>query len=447
MDDETAQLPPHDLECERWALGTAMVNGNDPVRLSSITAELGEDPTVFFSADHQAIYSAILRIHSRGQQFGAVEVAAELRASGVLEAVGGFPILAGLLDVGRLAYGHESSAGVVVERHRRRRAWQIARVLEKRAFSNATDEAIDSHLETAIAELIGLRRESAAVEVITIGDAAAHALELSRTADGIGIPTTYAQLDNYATVFAGGYTVLAARPSIGKSMLTKCILARMAGVGITTGLVSVEENRVKIGQNALANAGDIENGKFSHGRLSQFDDERAEKALGILKPLPFYVVDRVMEIGEVLQAFDVLAIKHRCQVIAVDHLHLIRDRRTYGNREHELSTISAALKEAAQKHGVGTIIVAQLNRSLEGRDDKVPQMSDLRGSGAIEEHADAVLLLHREDYYHKSDKNYEPTNRAELHVAKNRNGPLGMVDLYADLVHQRFIELEQVEVF
>jgi replicative DNA helicase len=242
-------------------------------------------------------------------------------------------------------------------------------------------------------------------------------------------PTGLARLDHVI----GGLTygeklIVGGKPSMGKSAMLKKLARNLSGGGITTGIISVEEYRAKIVTNLLSGESSVPNNRIEYNTATPEDWNEVEIAAQKIAELPLYLVDSARKLSAIIAMVNVLVSKHGCRAVFVDHLHIIdSESGKYENRNSEMSKISAELKWVWKDLGIIGVEAAQLNRG--GGNDR-PTLTSLRDSGTLEADADTVILLHREDYYHRTERDYIRDNTLELIVAKNKHGAAATVPLY-----------------
>jgi replicative DNA helicase len=244
----------------------------------------------------------------------------------------------------------------------------------------------------------------------------------------------------------GEMTIVAARPSMGKSCLVKDEVRLWAKKGVKCGIIPLEETKGMIARKYLSAEGSVDNYRVRDGRsaLKPEDWAKLTGAAGRLGQLPIYIADGVFGTQDVVSAANLLVAQHGCEVVVVDHMHLI-DQSEGEDDVAKLSKISRTLKFTMKRLDVVGMVVAQLNRGNTKRDDKRPTMSDVRGCGSIEQDVDTMLLLHREDYY-QTDKS-KHTGLAEIIIAKARDGRTGAVDLKFNGKYQRFEDVGPLDPF
>ncbi len=448
------RLPPHSLEAERSLIGSVLLS-------PEVLADLPTVQDDFYSSPHAMIWQAVVDVlHAKGD-LDALLVAERLRDLESLEAAGGPEYLVELAESVPSAKHAGHYAKIVSEKARLRRLIEAGAETIHDAFTSSepASEVID-RAETrmlAAGEALG---EASTIEPIgTIARA-----RLKRLGDGSalsddGISTGYPDLDRIGVrLRAGEFTVLAARPSMGKSSLAMNIADRVArGAphrddpdGARGVLVfSAEMGRESVADRHLSMRARVDLLKVRGGGLDADEMARLSRAAREVADLPIVIDDGAgPTVGRIRartrresRRMGPAGEPGGLAVVIVDYLQLCEAPASRENRQVEVSAISRGLKALARELGVCVLCVAQLNRQVEGRDDRRPRMSDLRESGSIEQDADGILLLFREEYYHRSDspadvewrrENQLRLNKAELIVAKQRNGPTGSVPLSWD---------------
>lgn len=441
-DPELDRLPRMDLNAEMSVLGAMALCGDDRATFRATRRLLW--PLAFYDIDHQLIFRVLCEADDAGKPIDTLLLRSELERRKDLETIGGTVALARIIDsVPSPAHGPHYAA--IVAGH--------ARAREAIAAVNAMTVALmePSRLAPDVNETIGIAANRLAsicatgqeMKAWTISEAVDRFMNNRQngqcvTAQQVGIE----DLDrDYLGMFRfGGYTLVAARPSMGKSTLIRWMLTKLAISGTTCGLIAIEENETKIAGNVLSHISEIENDHIAYGKWTAPQQQTIRTAAGSLASAPLYCVDTAFSLSDVLSAAEMMIGQHGCKVVAVDHLHLIDGVRAE-TRQEEISKISGALKNLWKRRNVVGIVAAQLNRPEKGQCPPPPQLTDLRGSGALEEHADAVLMLHRKDYYFRGSENYTPDGLAQLLIRKNRNGAVGEVVMKAQLQFQRFAPL------
>lgn len=439
------QLPPHDIDAERCALASMMLCTEDNrVLFRRIRRQLW--PGAFFQGDHATIFRALCRMDDANVPVDSVTLRAHLKERGLLEEIGGVRYIADILNSVPQPTSGLHYASIVSKYARKRDAIAVADEL-KRALLDP-NAAVDGQdvIQAAVNRLWQAATAGRDLQIWRLGEALARFVEARK--DGkpdIALDTGIAELDrDYRGILTfGGYTLIAARPSMGKSTIIRWILTRFAQAGTPVGLIAIEEKEDKIADNILSSQTAIENNHLAYGyrKWTNHDYASIGSAIVDLDPIPFHGIDTALTLPDVLTAAEMLATQYGCKIIAIDHVHLIDHSRSRAeNRTQQLSEISGALKALFKRLGVVGIVAAQLNRPSKETVPPPPHLTDLRDSGSLEEHADAVLMLHRKDYYMRGRDNYSPDGLAQVFIRKNRNGCVGGVILKADLEHQRFEE-------
>lgn len=444
--DAPEKLPPSDLPAERCAIASLMLTGDDREAFAKARRMLWRG--AFYQPDNQVILDALDELYASGKPFDATTVRSELARSGMLEQIGGVAYLAELLHGMPSAAHAMHYAKIVSMRAMEREAIRVSNQLSERLMCPIKGDDAREFIQKTIERLqkiVGIGRD---IPIWKIGDAIDAFIESRRSGKLTWIETGVNILDReYQGVLRdGGYTLIAARPSMGKSTFIRDLIRRRATTGIKCGLVAVEENQDKIIGNYLSAESNVENSRvaYEYERWAVWEREDIDLAIDRVRPLPICVTDTAFSLADIMAAAEEMVAKFKCRIIAIDHIHLVGGARAE-NREQQISEISGAFKEFFKRRNVVGIVAAQLNRPEKGICPPPPSLTDLRASGSLEEHADSVLMLHREDYYYRGRDNYDPNGLCQVLIRKNRNGCVGDVVMRADLAHQRFEE-EQAEI-
>jgi replicative DNA helicase len=426
------RLPPHSLDAERALLASLMRLQGDNVRWAKVRALVGEES--FFQADHQIIFGAIDRIVASGAEADPTAVRAALVARQVLDEIGGQVYLAEIYLSAPHAANAVEYAKTVREMAMRRALIAEANDTLRRAYGPLDD---DGGAETLAHGLASRAARIAATgrpcDVYRLGDVAAEVFEAKMQGKQARIPTGIQELDGMiGGLRIGGKTIIGAKPGMGKSVLLKQIGLNLSRRGVKFGVVSIEESREKIAENALANQSGVANNRISFGQLTHDDSGRFAQAVHDVSALPFFIVDSARRLSSIVAAARLLHYEYGCEVVAVDHLHIIDPEAVNReSREREISKISAELKWVWKDLNIAGIEAAQLNRAS-GQDR--PTLASLRDSGSLEQDGDVVCLLHREDYYRPGGT---PDHVIELIIAKNKDGAPGVAVCHYDGARQR----------
>lgn len=427
------RTPPAALDAEESVLGALLIGGTDTV--GEVVAFLR--PEHFYKEAHRRICSAVFAIYERGDDVDPTAIPEELRQRGDLERVGGHSYLAELFDTVATSASVAYHARIVTDRFRRRRLIEAGTAIVREAFdsTDGTDVVLD-RAERAVMDVSADRQAGRLVELSkAMGPAFAQIEELQKAEGGItGIDTGFPDLNAMTGgLQKGDLIILAGRPSMGKTAIALRLLLNAAlTCKEVCALFSLEMSKGQLVQRMLCSEGLVDLGRMLRGKLEDDDYRRLTDAANQLNSAPVFLSDSVT--GSVL---DVRAQARRLKreeglgLIVVDYLQLMTGM-TSENRNQEVSEITRGLKKLALELEVPIVALSQLSRKLEERGDKRPILSDLRDSGAIEQDADIVMFMYREEYY-VSDKVAEANDlagKAELIISKQRNGPTGTVNLF-----------------
>lgn len=426
----TDRIPPQDLDAEQAVLGACLLGG-------SAIADVSETLTAtdFYRDAHRTLFAACLRLHERGEPLDLVTAGAELRTTGQLDAVGGFAYLDRLLRSTPLSTNAARYAAIVAEKAVLRGLLTAARVIEGSCFSTELTPA--EVLEQAEGTILGLRRARERGEPEPAGDIAARVYgELEQRfyhgGPPPGVMSGYADLDRKTHGFKPGqFVVVGARPSMGKTALVVTFAINAATRGKRVAIFSLEMTKEEIAGRMLSNLSGIGYDELEDAQLDDAQWERMARATNDVTQAGIHIDDTPgLRPGELRSRCRRLAVKG-LDLVIIDYLQLMvgepgkRDQ----NREQEISGISRALKGIAKDLGCPVVACAQLSRALETRGDKRPILSDLRDSGQIEQDCDLVLFLYRDSVYHPPEGGVPAVDPTEVIIAKQRNGPTGVVTL------------------
>jgi replicative DNA helicase len=421
------RLPPHNLEAEESVLGSMMLSGE---AIAAVIEKVR--PTDFYRPAHQRIFEAILSIYGRGEPVDAITTVEELKRGGAMDETLSPLYVLDLIESVPTPASAEYYARIVADHALLRRLIEAASTIMARAY--AVPEDPRKAADEAESLLYSVVREREPDEVLPVGpliDDGMEALERAQQRDSAfaGIPTGFRDLDEKLSgLQKGNLIVLAARPSVGKSALAINI-ARNAAVQSATPVLmfSLEMSRFEIAMRLLCAEARVPWDKVRAGRVATEEWGRFTDVAGRLQESPLFIVDS----GNV-NVVDIRAKARRMHagrtglgLVIVDYLQLMSGYRRVENRQQEIAEISRSLKLLAKELEVPVIAVSQLNRDPERRQDKRPQLSDLRESGQIEQDADVVLLIHRD----MDTDNPQARAKADVLIAKHRNGPIGKVEL------------------
>ena len=419
------RLPPHSVEAEQSLLGGLML---DQRAWDQIADVVNVDD--LYRADHRLIFSAIADLVERNQPPDAVTVAEHLQRSGQLEAAGGVPYLARLVEDTPSAANIRAYGRIVRERAMLRRLIEIGGDIAASAHSTqglTVDEIVDLAEQRVFEIAEGGRRGPGFTSLKDILPKTIDRLDmLSHSQSEItGVSTGFTEMDKMtAGLQRGELIIIAGRPSMGKSTLAVNI-AENAAIGhqIPAGIFSMEMSAEQLSFRMLSSIGRVSQTRLRNGQLAEEDWPRVHSAVSMMSNAPIYIDDGgALTPTEVRSRARRLKREHGLGLIVVDYLQLMSVAGSVENRATELSEISRSLKALAKELDVPVIALSQLNRSVEQRNDKKPVMSDLRESGAIEQDADLIVFIYREEVY---DRDTPRKGIADIIIGKQRNGPVG----------------------
>ncbi len=440
--DRIDRAPPHDLEAEIAVLGSMLL---DNEVIGEVATLVRADD--FYRDAHRRLFEAMIGLYDSGKGCDAVTLREDLQHRGVLDAVGGSDALVTIMDrVPTAAHAVHYSRIVRDTALRRGVIGACDRVLR-----SAHDGARQGReiLDEAEAAFFQLDRESETGEISRIGDVLKHVFQQidkyqEREGRLTGLGTGFYDLDDMTGgLHTSEMVVVAARPSMGKTSLALCIAEHAAVVeGKPVALFSLEMARAQVVQNMLCSRAKVDGVRLRRGFLADEDFSKLSGAVGKLSEARIFIDDTPSLTPLALRAkARRLKAREEIALVIVDYLQLMEAGvgSRSESRQQEISLISRSIKALARELQVPIIAVSQLNRAVDAREDHRPRMSDLRESGAIEQDADVVLLLHREEYYiHDPKRKAEEAGQAELIVAKQRNGPTGVVPLTFLAPYMRF---------
>lgn len=428
------RLPPHSADAEA-ALLASMALAVDRSVVAQVRGMI--DREAFFQSDHQVIYDVLVDLHTARKGITALIVREELARRGQLEEVGGTAFVAQVLSTEYTSAHFARYAGIVREKWLLRQLITVCNDGLRAAYAPLEGDESADDLFAELSRRAGkIAAGGKASQVYRLGHVAREVLTLSKSGEFVRrIRTGIEGLDRViGGLRRGGKNLIGGKPGMGKSLLLKQVLRNIAADGVPVGLITVEEDRFKVAENALSAASGIPNNRIAFGNLSPEEYAAAEATLPAIDGLPFFIVDSARKLSRIVAMANVLATQHKCEVIGVDHVHIVGTESPDENRERQISEISAGLKWAWKELGVAGVEAAQLNRKS-GKER--PALDSLRDSGSLEQDGDVILLLHREDYYRRLD--CKPGQSApemdgvlEVIVAKNKDGATGLIPLQLD---------------
>ena len=434
---EFERTPPQDVLAEQSVLGGMLLSKD---AISEVVEILRERD--FYRPAHELIYDAILDLYSRGEPADPVTVSAELTKRGDLTRAGGAPYLHTLISSVPTAANASYYAKIIRERAIMRRLVEAGTKIVQLGYT--VEGEVDEAVNQAQAEVHAVTERRAAEDYIQLSELLPAAFdEIEKISSGVvgeGVKTGFKDLDALTHGFhPGNMIVLAARPAVGKSTLGLDI-ARFASIhkGDTSVIFSLEMSRSEITMRMLSAEARVPLNNIRSGALSDEEWARMARRMGEISEAPLFIDDSPnLSLMEIRAKARRLKQRHNLKLIVIDYLQLMTSGKRVENRQQEVSEFSRQLKLLAKELNVPVVAISQLNRSPEQRSDKKPMLSDLRESGSIEQDADVVILLHRDDLYDQQNRSGE----ADLIVAKHRNGPTRTITVSAQLHFARFTDM------
>ena len=432
------KLLPHNIEAEEAVLGSLLIDGECVARLSSLK---GED---FYRERNRICFDAALALFQRDQAVDQVTLAGELARTERLDLVGGMAYLSHLVAITPTSAHAEDYAQVISRTSRMRSLIDAGNRIVTLGYADTEDiEATIRQAEDALFAVRGPGQSQGFVALREIYDQYLQE-QASAAADpefaGLPIMSGFPDLDEYlGGLQRADLVILGARPSMGKSSLAVNVAVNAAKSGQTCGVFSLEMTREQLAMRILASEAEIDSHRLRLGLYTHLEETRIIDSIGRLSDLPVFIDDTPYQgMVEMRGKARRLALEQGLDLLVVDYLQLVQGKQKWGqsNRVQEITEISRELKALAGDLRVALVACSQLNRQLENRPNSRPRLSDLRDSGSIEQDADVVMFIHREDVY-TTEEEWEqlhpgqeyPKNIAELIIAKHRKGPTGSIQL------------------
>jgi len=436
------KLPPHDIDAEQATLGSLLIDGAAIYKIASLI-----QPSDFYSEPNSQVFEACLALYQRNTAINQITVAQELDQKGKLEVSGGAAYLSHLISIVPTSLDIEHYANIVYRLSAMRRLINAGNQIA--AIGYEADPDVDASLSRAEDTLFRLRRGQDIQDLIPIRRVLDRYFEdatLSPTTEEVGtksVPYVLSDFTGLDELFGGfqrsDLIICAGRPSMGKTSLALNI-ARNAAVnhGACVALFSLEMAREPLVLRLLASESGVNSRQLRFGHYSEMEEKRIMDATGILSEAPIYIDDSpLLRVIEIRSKVRQLHYERGVDMIIVDYLQLIQGDSRRENRVQEIGYISRSLKGVARELNVPVIAVSQLSRAVEWRASHKPQLSDLRESGSIEQDADIVMFIYRDEVYYHSQQEWEDAHPgepypppAEVIIAKHRNGPTGQIYLH-----------------
>lgn len=441
MDQMMDRIPPHNNEAEQSVIGAIFLEPQALITAAEILVD--ED---FYRTAHQRIFTTMLSLSDKGQAIDVVTVTEELSAKKELEDVGGISYLTEIANSVPTAANIEYYARIVEEKALLRRLIRVATTIVEDGYTR--EDEVEELLSEAEKKMMEVANRKNAGDFRHIKDVLVDTydnIEILHTRKGdiTGVPTGFRDLDQITAGFQrNDLIIVAARPSVGKTAFALNVAQNVATkTDENVAIFSLEMGAEQLVMRMLCAEGNIDASVLRTGNLEAEDWRKLTMAMGSLSNAGIFIDDSPgIRINEIRSKCRRLQQEHGLGMIMIDYLQLIMGSGRSGeNRQQEVSEISRSLKALARELKVPVIALSQLSRGVEQRQDKRPMMSDLRESGSIEQDADIVSFLYREDYY---DKETENQNMIEIIIAKQRNGPTGTVTLAFAKEYNKFLNID-----
>ncbi len=444
MNPQNVVIPPQNIEAEASLLGALLIDSDAIVKVADIVT--ADD---FYDERHRRIFEATIQLYEKHSPIDVLTLSDQLKAVGMLDVVGGSAYLSELTNFVPTAAHAERYAEIIAGKAMRRRLIKASQQIA----NLGQDEAINLQevVEGAETSLFEVSQRHVKQDISSIEDILSTSFdrldELHKDKGKLrGVPTGYRDLDNIlAGLQASDLIVLAARPSMGKTALALNLAHSVAlKAKMPVLMFSLEMSKEQLVDRLLASEAGVNAWNLRTGNLTDSDFEKIGQAMGSLSEAQIYIDDSPgITVSDMRTKARREAHQHPLGLVIVDYLQLMSGGNTRyggdGNRVQEISEISRGLKGIARELHVPVLALSQLSRSVESRSPQIPQLADLRESGSIEQDADVVAFIYREDYYNPETEN---KNITKILIKKHRNGPTGEVDLYFDREKQRFHSID-----
>ncbi len=422
------KLPPHAIEAECALLGSMILDW----RVCGEVIQILKGPEDLYKPAHAAIYETLVELYDQVQSIDMVQLKQRLEDKGQLDQVGGIEYLIELAESVPSATSAAYYANIVREKAALRKLIDSAGRILYDCYNSS--EPVGELLDKAERAIFEIAESKTATDAAELGELLQETYDLLQSEDGMrtGLETGFIELDEMTNgLQPGEMIIVAARPSMGKTAFALNIAEHIAATTRQPcAIFSLEMSRQQLAQRLLCSRSGVDSHKLRRNMLNQDDFAKLALTVGELSEAPLFIDDTPgLTLLSLRAKARRLAARHDIKAVFIDYLQLMSAPGAE-SRQQEVSNLSRGIKALARELSVPVICLSQLNRAAEQREGHRPRMSDLRESGSIEQDADVVMMLHREDYYHRGDEDYEDTNTAEVILAKQRNGPTGTVKLH-----------------
>lgn len=437
------KVPPHSLEAEQSVLGAILIDKDAIVEVAGFLR-----PEHFYEKSHNLVFSAMLSLYEKREPIDLVTLSESLKKKKVLSDLGGVAYLSELAAKVPTSSHVEHYGRIVKNYHTKRELIAQAGKITEWSFDQGMD--VKDVLDKTEQSIFAISQEHLTQNFIQLSEALAESFdrldELQKKAGTLrGVATGFKDLDNkLAGMQASNLLILAARPGMGKTAFVLNVAQYVAvHEKEAVGIFSLEMSKEEVVDRLLVAQADIDAWRLKTGKLEEEDFDKLQEAMGVLGDAPIFIDDTPgASIMEMRTKARRLQVEHNVKLLIVDYLQLAYAGKSFENRVQEVSYVSQSLKNLARELKIPVLAVSQLSRAVEARGTKVPQLADLRESGAIEQDADVVMFLYRAE--EEEDKEKMSTQfPMKLLIAKHRNGPLGEMDLIFRGDRVRFFGMEK----
>lgn len=444
--NEAMRLPPQNIEAEKSVLGSLMLDKDAIFKIADIL-----EPHDFYKGIHKTIFECMFELYEAREPIDLLSLSNVIEERKKLEEIGGVTYLTTLVNTVPTASHVVHYANIIKKKRVLRDLISSADTISSMSYDEKED--LDNILNEAEKKIFNISQKSLKQRFLPMKSALEEAfsrIDKLHKGEGAlrGLTTGFSDLDNYlGGLQRSDLVILAARPSLGKTTLALNIATSVASKEkVPVGIFSLEMSTDQLIDRLIAAQANVDLSKLRSGRLSSDGEDndffRIQEAMGILSEAPIFIDDSSSStITQMRTMARKLQMEHGLGLIVVDYLQLMHGSGRTDNRVEVVSEISRSLKGLARELNIPILALSQLSRNTEARPDQMPRLSDLRESGSIEQDADVVLFIYRED---RVKKNSEKPNIAEIHIAKHRNGPCGKVDLY---FNDRLVSFKNLEKY
>jgi len=454
MSQAAGAIPPHNKEAEQSVIGSILIDKDAIIKIIDLL-----EPTDFYYDTHKLIYEAMVDLYNRHDPIDLLTLTNILDERKQLDPIGGPGYLAEVTSNVPTASHVFKYAQIVKTKATLRKMIKVGNVIA--AYGYDEDEALENLLEKAEKEVFGITQTFLKDKFVHIREVLNKRFEefsvlhMAEESDKVkGISTGFTSLDSILSgLNPSDLIILAARPSMGKTALALSIAQKIAIESPkkkTVGIFSLEMSKEQLVDRMFCSILGVDSWKLQHGKLDDSDFQNMGGAMDLMNQAPIFIDDSVgMSITELKAKARRLQMEHGLDLVIVDYLQLMSSGSSgaySGNRVQEISEISRSLKALGRELHIPIIALSQLSRAVEMRNPKIPQLSDLRESGSIEQDADIVLMLYRKDYY-EENLTEEEMGITDIFVRKHRNGPTGKVSMRFEKSRMRFYDIDNQHVY